>query len=169
MTCCSMADANDRAFTCVSGAVAERCFVYMAMANPNFESVSFSVQRDAGSDGSLTAEKLEGPVALGSFSHSLMKKMNAQNWGGGGAMMARPRLQDPGSMTRKQVLHLSHPVRGGREVSQVLSPQPSQVKGFGAGVSLAQEASPSMNPGNESGHGPSFWMNSVKTHIGRFF
>jgi hypothetical protein len=58
---------------------------------------------------------------------------------------------------------------GGREVSQVLSPQPSQVKGFGAGVSLAQEASPSMNPGNESGHGPSFWMNSVKTHIGRFF
>ncbi len=82
VTCCSMADASDRAFTCVSGAVAERFFVYMAMANPNFESVPFSVQRDAGSDGSLTAEKLERPVALGSFSHGLMKKMNAQNRGG---------------------------------------------------------------------------------------
>jgi hypothetical protein len=30
VTCCSMADASDRAFTCVSGAVAERFFVYMA-------------------------------------------------------------------------------------------------------------------------------------------
>jgi len=80
-----MADASDRAFTCVSGAVAERIFVYMAIANSNFGSVSFSVQRDAGSDGSLTAEKLERPVALGSFSHGLMKKMNAQNrgWRGG--------------------------------------------------------------------------------------
>ncbi len=58
---------------------------------------------------------------------------------------------------------------GGREVSLVLSPQQSQVKGFGAGVSLPQEASPSMTRGNESGHGPSIWMNSVKTHIGRFF
>ncbi len=59
--------------------------MYMAIANSNFGSVSFSVQRDAGSDGSLTAEKLERPVALGSFSHGLMKKMNAQNrgWRGG--------------------------------------------------------------------------------------
>jgi hypothetical protein len=64
--------------------------------------------------------------------------------------MPRPRSQDPRSMTRKQVLHLSHHVGGGgREVSLVLSPQPSQVKGFGAGVCLPQEASPSMNAGNE--------------------
>ncbi|CAM6019443.1 unnamed protein product [Sphagnum balticum] len=111
-----MADASDRAFTCVSGAVAERFLVHMAMANSNFGSVSFSVQRDAGSDGSLTAEKLEKPVALGSFSHGLMKKMNAQNRGAGGeAMMTRPRSQDPRSLTRKQVLHLSHPVGGGEK------------------------------------------------------
>jgi hypothetical protein len=50
---------------------------------PEFRVSFFSVQLDAGSDGSLTAEKLEGPVALGSFSHSLMKKMNAQNGGEG--------------------------------------------------------------------------------------
>jgi hypothetical protein len=111
-----MADASDRAFTCVSGAVAERFFVYTAIANPNFRSVSFSVQRDAGSDGcSSTAVKLERPVALGSFSHGLMKKMNAQNRGGrggndGASKIARSPIHD-----RKQVLHLSHPVRGGEK------------------------------------------------------
>ncbi len=127
------------------------------------------MQRDAGSDGSLTAEKLERPVALGSFSHGLMKKMNAQNRGGrggndGASKIARSPIHDQDAGSK---FVASRPE--GREFSLVLSPQPSQVKGFGAGVSLPREASPSMNPGNESGHGPSFWMNSVKTHIGRFF
>jgi hypothetical protein len=99
------------------------------------------VQRDAGSDGSLTAEKLERPVALGSFSHGLMKKMNAQNRGArggndGASKIARSPIHDQEAGSS---FVASHP--GGREVSLVLSPQ--AVKGFGAGVSLPQEASPS--------------------------